>query len=696
MTALLRRAGLLTGALLFLHSSSPLPAQSFDTRLYQDMRWRMIGPHRGGRTKAAAGMPDQPNVFYIGVVNGGVWKTTDYGRTWKPIFDDQPTGSIGAIAVAPSNPDIIYVGSGEGLQRPDLSTGDGIYKSTDAGKTWTHLGLRDGQQIPQIIVDPRNPDRLFVAVLGHPYGPNEERGVFRSTDGGRDVSEGAVQGREHRRDRRRRSIRRIRTRVYAVLWEARQGPWENGACRARAAGCSSRPTAATPGGRSRSGLPTFDGGAGPHRHRRRAERSAAAVRDRGCCAARAASTAPTTRAKAGSASATTIARVVARLRLRRGQGRSEEPGHRLHAAASSRGSRPTAARRSRAFRGAPGGDDYHRIWINPDNPKIILLASRPGRDHHRERRRDVELVVQPADRAVLPRHHRQRVSLSRLRRAAGERLGVRPEPRRRRPDHVPRLAPGRRRGVRLRRARSARSRHHLRRQGHALRPAHRPGRRTSRRSRSAPATTDVCAPRRSCFRPSIRACSTSRPTSLLKTTNGGQSWKQISPDLTRRDSDRARRTSACTRHAETARARHPRRHLHHRAVVPEGEHDLGRHRRRLDSRHARTAAQTWSNVTPPELDSRGARSRSWTRRTSTRTPPTPRSTRSGSTTCGRTSTARTTAARRGQQIVERHRPTAAPSTSCARTRSGEGCSSPAASGPSTSRSTTATTGSRCA
>src|SRR5688500_18416553 len=133
-----------------------------------EMRYRMIGPHRGGRTKAAAGVPDQPNVFYIGVVNGGVWKTTDYGRTWAPIFDDQPTGSIGAIAVSPSNPNIVYVGSGEGLQRPDLSTGDGIYKSTDGGATWSHLGLRDGQQIPQIIVDPNNPDRLFVAVLGHP------------------------------------------------------------------------------------------------------------------------------------------------------------------------------------------------------------------------------------------------------------------------------------------------------------------------------------------------------------------------------------------------------------------------------------------------------------------------------------------------------------------------------------------------
>ncbi len=159
-------------------------AQQYSPALYQEMRWRLIGPHRGGRTRAVAGVPSQPNVFYMAQVNGGVWKSDDYGRTWNPIFDDQPTQSIGAMAVALSDPNIVYAASGEGLQRPDLSVGDGIYRSSDAGKTWTHLGLRDGQQIPALAVDPRDPNRLFAAVLGHPYGPNEERGIFRSADGG--------------------------------------------------------------------------------------------------------------------------------------------------------------------------------------------------------------------------------------------------------------------------------------------------------------------------------------------------------------------------------------------------------------------------------------------------------------------------------------------------------------------------------
>ena len=201
-------------------------AQQYPESMYQEMRWRMIGPFRGGRTRAVAGVPSQPNLFYIGAVNGGVWKSDDYGRTWTPIFDQEPSQSIGAIAVAPSDHNIIYVASGEGLHRPDLSVGNGIYKSTDAGKTWTHLGLRDGQQIPALVVDPRDPNKVFAAVLGHPYGPNQERGIFRSTDGGntwqkilyKDENTG---GSDIEIDLSNPDV------LYASLWEAREGPWED-------------------------------------------------------------------------------------------------------------------------------------------------------------------------------------------------------------------------------------------------------------------------------------------------------------------------------------------------------------------------------------------------------------------------------------------------------------------------------------
>src|SRR5262244_2652557 len=183
-----RHSGLLSAAVLIIAglAAAPAPPQSKQTAdPAAAMHWRHIGPTRAGRARAVVGVPGQPNLAYIGFDNGGVWRSSDYGSNWQPLFDDQSTGSIGAIAVAPSDPNVIYVGTGAGIIRPDLATGDGIYKSTDAGKTWTRLGLHDSQMIAHIDVDPKNPDRLFVAVLGHPYGPNAERGVFRSTDGGK-------------------------------------------------------------------------------------------------------------------------------------------------------------------------------------------------------------------------------------------------------------------------------------------------------------------------------------------------------------------------------------------------------------------------------------------------------------------------------------------------------------------------------
>src|SRR5436190_13190075 len=145
-----------------------LLAVLIDPSLYQDLQWRLIGPFRGGRALAVCGVPGEPEHFYFGSVNGGVWETRDAGRTWQPIFDGQPIGSIGAIAAAPSNPRVLYAGSGEADMRSDIAQGDGMYKSSDGGKSWAHIGLTDSQQIGRVLVHPENPDLVYVAALGHP------------------------------------------------------------------------------------------------------------------------------------------------------------------------------------------------------------------------------------------------------------------------------------------------------------------------------------------------------------------------------------------------------------------------------------------------------------------------------------------------------------------------------------------------
>jgi photosystem II stability/assembly factor-like uncharacterized protein len=214
------RLSLFIASLAAFATATGIDAQSL-VNPTAEMHWRHIGPFRAGRGRAVAGVPSQPNTFYISFDNGGIWRSTDFGSNWFPLFDDQSTGSIGAIAVAPSDPNIIYVGSGAGIIRPDLATGDGMYKSTDAGKTWTHLGLRNSQMIAYIDVDPKNPNRLFVAALGHPYGPNEERGIFRSTDGGQTFvkvlyKDEYTSGNDVRIDPANPNI------VYAVLWQQQQ------------------------------------------------------------------------------------------------------------------------------------------------------------------------------------------------------------------------------------------------------------------------------------------------------------------------------------------------------------------------------------------------------------------------------------------------------------------------------------------
>ena len=356
--------------------SSPA-AEPGDAPPYPEMRWRCIGPFRGGRTVGAAGIPDQPNVFFIGVNNGGVWKTTDAGRVWTPIFDGQPTQSVGAIAVAPSDPSVLYVGSGEGLQRPDLSVGDGIYRSTDGGKTWRHLGLRDGQQISALAVDPRDPRRVFAAVLGHPYGPNVERGIFRSKDGGetwekvlyRDENTGAV---AVVLDPKNPDI------LYADLWAARQAPWEVGAS---FNGPGSGLYKSTDGGSSwnrlERGLPTIAQGLG---------RIGVAVAPSDSSRLYAqvdadSSHGGTYRSDDAGAS---WRRVNSETRVwGRGGDFAEVKVHPANpdvvfAANTSTYRSDDGGRTFTAIKGAPGGDDYHTIWINPLHPEILLIAADQG------------------------------------------------------------------------------------------------------------------------------------------------------------------------------------------------------------------------------------------------------------------------------------------------------------------------------
>jgi photosystem II stability/assembly factor-like uncharacterized protein len=359
-------------------------AQQYPENMYQDMHWRMIGPFRGGRTRAAAGVPSQPNVFYVGAVNGGVWKSDDFGRTWNPIFDQQSSQSIGAIAVAPSDPNIVYVASGEGLHRPDLSVGNGIYKSTDAGKTWTHLsGLRDGQQIPALAIDSRDPNRLFAAVQGHPYGPNTERGIFRSTDGGSTWQKVLYQdentgGSQVEIDPSNSDV------LYASLWETREGPWED-----------NNQFNGTGGGLFKS----TDGGNTWHPLTKGLPNNITQINVAIAASQPSrlyATVATTDRGDYGSGAGLGVYRsddagenwyVVTtdpRPAMRIGGGDLSvlkvDPKNpdRLYSASIVTVRSADGGKTWKSIRGAPGGDDYQNLWINPNDPNIIVLVSDQG------------------------------------------------------------------------------------------------------------------------------------------------------------------------------------------------------------------------------------------------------------------------------------------------------------------------------
>ena len=362
-------------SLAWLTSLTVVSAQQLSPTLYQGMRWRLIGPFRGGRTVAITGIPGKPNVFYMAPNNGGVWKTTDYGLTWNPIFDDQPTGSIGALAVATSNPDVIYVGSGEGLRRPDLSVGDGIYKSVDGGQTWQHLGLRDAQQIASILVDSKDPNRVFVAAVGHPYGPNAERGIFRSLDGGATWAKVFFKNENTGAIDLAFDPRNAQT-IYGVMWASRRPPWTTGgAYGAPGSGLYKSVNGGADWRELTKGLPS-DSNLGrigiaiapsdPNRMYAMVQSASAGGVYRSDDAGETWQRVDTEERVYGRGDDFACVRVHPKDRdtifiTNTSTYRSSDGGHTFT-----------------AIKGAPGGDDYHTVWINPEDPQIIALASDQG------------------------------------------------------------------------------------------------------------------------------------------------------------------------------------------------------------------------------------------------------------------------------------------------------------------------------
>jgi photosystem II stability/assembly factor-like uncharacterized protein len=357
--------------MLALLLSAAISAQAPASALH----WRNIGPFRAGRTVGISGVPQQPGTYYMAPTDGGVWKSTDYGRTWKPIFDGQDTGSIGALAVAPSDPNVIYAASGEGLRRPDLSVGDGIYKSGDAGKTWTHLGLRDGQQINGLAVDPRDPNKIFAAVMGHPYGSNKERGLYRSTDGGHTwtcvlcKNDGNTGAATVVIDPKNPDV------VYADLWASRNPPWRLGDILQlwQDGGVYKSTDGGNTWSQLHGGLPAKLGRVGLAVAPSDGSRIYAWVNTDTDCGIYRSTNGGATWSKTNGED-----RICGRGDDFSGIAVDPTNADIVYVANTTFYRSTDAGKSFTGIKGAPGGDDYHSIWIDPQNRNVIFLGVDQG------------------------------------------------------------------------------------------------------------------------------------------------------------------------------------------------------------------------------------------------------------------------------------------------------------------------------
>ncbi len=347
--------------------SAALPPQ-----LFNGLSWRLIGPFRGGRAIAVSGVPGDGRTFYFGAVGGGVWKTTDAGVVWSPVFDAEDIASIGAIAVAPSKPNVIYAGSGEADIRSDIGFGDGMYKSDDGGQTWSNVGLRDSGQISRIVVDPANADVVYAAVLGHAYGPNEERGVYRSRDGGKSWTKVLDRGPDVGAADIAMAPDNSRI-LYATLWRARRTPWS---MYPPAEGPGSGLYKSADGGDtwsqiSGNGLPAGDWG----------RAGVATAKGSRVYALIDAKPAGVYRSDDGGGT-WTLAGADPRITSRAWyfSGITADPANPdvVYAPNVALMRSTDAGKTWDVLRGAPGGDDYHQLWIDPMNPERMVLGTDQG------------------------------------------------------------------------------------------------------------------------------------------------------------------------------------------------------------------------------------------------------------------------------------------------------------------------------